>query len=90
MDENALKKEFLLSSEDTPFQLSLLKQCSNLLIVGAVPFSTFANSYNRRFGYCCKSVGEENAVKGSKRMKRFVMELCYKHTVSNTLCTLTL
>ena len=73
MDESALRNEFLLSSEDTAFHLSLLKQCANLLIVGAVPFSTFTNSYNRRFGYCSKAQAEVNVQKGSKRMKRFVM-----------------
>ena len=26
-------------------------QCANLLIVGAVAFSTYAKSYNRLFGY---------------------------------------
>ena len=29
--------------------LNLLKEYSNLLVVGAVPFSTYAASYNRRF-----------------------------------------
>ena len=31
--------------------LSLIRQCANLLIVGAVAFSTYAKSYNRLFGY---------------------------------------
>ena len=31
--------------------LSLKRQCANLLIVGAVAFSTYAKSYNRLFGY---------------------------------------
>ena len=38
MDDNVLKNEFLLSTKDTAIQVLLLKQCSNLLIVGAVPF----------------------------------------------------
>ena len=47
-------KEFLLSFEDTAVDLSLLRQFANLLVVGAVPFSTYAKSYNRRFGYLNK------------------------------------
>ena len=31
--------------------LSLIRQFANLLIVGAVAFSTYAKSYNRLFGY---------------------------------------
>ena len=31
--------------------LSLIRQCANLLIVGAVAFSTYAKSYNRLFVY---------------------------------------
>ena len=31
--------------------LSLIRQCANLLIVGAVAFSTYAKSYNQLFGY---------------------------------------
>ena len=47
------QKEFLLSS-DRAVDLSLLRQFANLLVVGAVPFSTYAKSYNRRFGYLNK------------------------------------
>ena len=43
--------EFLLSSEDTAFDMSLIRQCGNFLVVGAVPFSTFAKTYNRQFGF---------------------------------------
>ena len=50
-EEDCLKNEFLLSSEDTAVGLSLLRQCANLLVVGAVPFSTYTKSYNRKFGY---------------------------------------
>ena len=46
-----LEIDFLLSSEDTAVGLSLIRQCANLLIVGAVAFSTYAKSYNRLFGY---------------------------------------
>ena len=28
-----------------------MKQCANVLVVGAVPFATFAQTFNRRFGY---------------------------------------
>lgn len=48
---DCLENDFLLSSEDTALGMSLIRQCANLLIVGAVPFSTYSKSYNRRFGY---------------------------------------
>ena len=50
-DKLCLQNKYLLSTEDTAFDMSLLKQCCSLLIVGAVAFSTFTASYNRRFGY---------------------------------------
>ena len=53
-ETDSLQKEFLLSSEDTAVDLSLLRQFANLLVVGAVPFPTYAKSYNRRFGYLNK------------------------------------
>lgn len=40
IDAGCLNNEFLLSSEDTAFHLSLIRQCASLLNVGAVPFST--------------------------------------------------
>lgn len=53
-ETDCLQKEFLLSSEDTAVDLSLLRQFANLLVVGVVPFSMYAKSYNRRFGYLNK------------------------------------
>lgn len=50
-DQDSLALDFLLSTEDTAFDVQLLKECSNLLVMGAMPFSTYASSYNRRFGY---------------------------------------
>lgn len=76
-DDSCLDNQFLLSSEDTAFDLSLIRQCASLLVVGAVPFFTFARSYNRRFdytGYCDDTEGycvEEKAT--VKRMKRLVL-----------------
>ena len=32
MNDNVLKNEFLLGTEDTAIYVSLLKQCSNLII----------------------------------------------------------
>ena len=65
---NSLQLPFLLSTEDTAFDANLLKECSNLLIVGAVPFSTFSLTYNRRFGY--SNHREETDVPRVKREKR--------------------
>jgi len=67
-DESTLQLPFLLSTEDTAFDMTLLKECSSLLVVGAVPFSTFTTAYNRRFGYA--SVIHKQDIPNSKRMKR--------------------
>lgn len=48
--EESLNGPYLLTSEETAIDIDLLKDMTNLLIVGAVPFSTYAKSYNRRFG----------------------------------------
>ena len=50
-NRDSVLSEFLLSSEDTAFQLDVLAQCNNLLVIGAVLFSTYAASYNRCFEY---------------------------------------
>ena len=46
-DLNCLHLPFLLSTEDTALDMTLLNQCKSLLIVGAVAFATFSASYNR-------------------------------------------
>ena len=50
-ETDCLENDFLLSSEDRAVGLSLIRQCTNVLIVGAVAFSTYAKSYNRLSGY---------------------------------------
>ena len=50
-NRDSVLSEFLLSSEDTAFQMDVLAQCNNLLVIGAVLFSTYAASYNRCFEY---------------------------------------
>ena len=50
-DAEFLDFEFFLSSEETAFEMSLLQQYAALLVVGALPFSTFAEAYNRQFNY---------------------------------------
>ena len=69
-DKTFLELEFFLS-EETAFQVDLLKKCASLLVVGAVPFSTFAEAYNREFDYYneCEFEGEKCQF---KRRKRFV------------------
>lgn len=53
--------------------------CANLLVVDAVPFATFAQTFNRKFGYdvSCK-IGHKGTSSGPaiKRMKRWV-NICY-------------
>lgn len=71
-DKDVLLMDYLQSSEDTAFDLNLLKECSNLLVVvGAVPFSTYAASYNRRFHYT-KTANPEIKGPQVKRTKRSV------------------
>ena len=48
---DCLENDFFLSSEDTDVGLSLIRQSANLLIVAAVAFSTYAQSYNRLFWF---------------------------------------
>ena len=68
-NKDCLSWEFLLSSEDTAFQMDVLAEFSNLLIIAAVPFSTYASSNNRRFQY--SKVTTTNDVDCRvKRMKR--------------------
>ena len=71
MDEHCLKLDFLLSSEETAFDMSLLEECCSLLVVGAVPFTMVSNSYNRRFGY--EKLSNETGTTNStpQRIKRF-------------------
>lgn len=67
-DASTLQLPFLLSTEDTAFDMTLLHECSNLLVVGAVPFSTFSSAYNRRFQY--RSENNLKELPKPKRMKR--------------------
>ncbi|KXJ21076.1 hypothetical protein AC249_AIPGENE27746 [Exaiptasia diaphana] len=53
---------YLLTSEETAIDIDMLKDVGNLLIVGAVPFSTYASSYNRRFGNEDQSCIDEEKV----------------------------
>lgn len=69
-DDDCLNQEFLLRSEETAFHVPLLKECGSLLLVGAVPFSSFASSYNHRFGY--RKVKDMRDKSKAKRMKRLV------------------
>ena len=68
-DKDVLLMDYLQSTEDTAFDLNLLKEYSNLLVVGAVPFSTYAASYNRRFHYT-KTANPEIHGPQVKRTKR--------------------
>lgn len=70
-ERDCLSSEFLLSSEDTAFQMDVLAELSNLLVIGAVPFSTYACSYNRRFQYSKVTTTNEGDSR-VKRMKRYV------------------
>ena len=73
-NHDVLDLNSMLSSEDTAFDIELLKECSNLLLIGATPFSRYASSYNRRFGYN-KTERSEQYNTTVKRMKWYVI-LC--------------
>ena len=72
---DSVLSEFLLSSEDTAFQMDVLAECNNLLVIGTVSFSTYAASYNRRFQYC-KMATTNDIDPTVKRMKRYVDNYC--------------
>ena len=63
--------DYFQSSEDTAFDLNLLKDCSNLLVVGAVPFSTSASSFKRWFHHT-KTANAEIKGPQVKKTKRSV------------------
>ena len=68
-DGDVLSLDFLHSSENAAFDMSLLAECVDLIFLGAVPFSAYASSYNRRF-YCNKlptTDTEDIKDKGRKR-----------------------
>ncbi|CAB4017095.1 Hypothetical predicted protein [Paramuricea clavata] len=67
-NEDCLEQDFLLTSEETAYHIPLLEECESLLVVGAVPFSTFASSYNRRFKYA--NLESSSRTLKVKRMKR--------------------
>ena len=68
---DSVSSEFLLSSDDTAFEIDVLAEFSNFLVIGAVPFSTYAASYNRRFQYCKVEITNDLDSR-VKRMKRYV------------------
>ena len=46
--------------------MDVLAECNNLLVIGAVSFSTYAASYNRRFQYCKMETTNDIDPKSSK------------------------
>ena len=46
-NDNCLDSDFLL----TMFDITLIRECANLLVVASVPFSSFAYSHNTIYGY---------------------------------------
>jgi len=75
-ERETLQLFFLLTAEDSAFDMTLLKECSKLLIVGAVSFSTFSSAYNCRFGYRKVEVTIKGEGAKSKRLKRYVTRTC--------------
>lgn len=74
-DSNCLQLPFLLSTEDTAFDMTLLNQCKNILFVGAVAFATFSASQKRQSGYTKGCVDEEETREQKrKRFKGYVFK----------------
>ena len=69
----SLHLEFLFSTEDTAFEFALLQQYAQLLVLGALPFSTFAASYNRRFKYHNLDLEVGEGHPRVKRLKKYVI-----------------
>ena len=70
-DYDVLHLDYLQAFEDTAFDMQLLKECGSLLVLGALPFSTYASSYNKRFGYN-KKEKQDDQNPAVKRIKRYV------------------
>ena len=69
-NRDVLSLDFLLSSEDSALDMSLLAECVNLLFLGAVPFSTYTSSYNRRFSYKKLPTTDTEDTKVQRRKKK--------------------
>ena len=85
-EEDFENMDFLMSSEETVFDMSLMRENASLLVMGALPFRTFAASYNRRFGYGTPQSKVKGSNSKAKRMKRFVC--CYLLSLRLYLLTL--
>jgi hypothetical protein len=68
--DESLRNEYFLSTEDTAFESNMLKMYANLLIVGALPFSTFCSSYNRKNGYTKGGNSDDGSTKNATAFKR--------------------
>lgn len=57
-NEDCLANEFILSTEDTAIDISLLRYLDEEIVHGALPFQVKANVYNSVHGYSQKNVVE--------------------------------
>ncbi len=100
-DEEFEKMDFMISSEETVFDMMLMRENASLLVMGTLPFRTFAASYNQWFGYGSTMRNENGEKSKVKRMKRFdtfhvilsqceIMkcEISGKWAIANLICTL--
>jgi hypothetical protein len=65
---DVLQNKYLLSTEETAFDVRLLKNFASLLVVGAIPFTTYADAYNRQFSF----INKEAHDKGNQRIMVFI------------------
>ena len=84
-DHDVLHLDYLQASEDTAFDIQLLMECGSLRALGALPFSTYASTYDKRFGYN-RDERQDDENPGVKRMKRYVPSS--RIHLSNSQCSL--
>ena len=63
-----------MSSEDTAFQMDVLAQCNNLLVIGAVLCSMYAASYNRCFEY--SKMATKNDIDAKVKRRKDIKSIC--------------
>ncbi|KXJ12526.1 hypothetical protein AC249_AIPGENE20249 [Exaiptasia diaphana] len=70
IDLDSGQKEYIMSTEETAIDVKLLEQYASLLIVGALPFTTFVNAYNRMYSTDISQAIDSFTSSPSKRRKR--------------------
>ena len=70
-NNDCLELEYLLSTEETALDMKLLKNYECSLVIGAIPFSTYTDVFNKTFENEDRTEGESRS---HKRLKGYVSE----------------